>query len=634
MKSNSTTLGYCLSFRAFLAAAVLMPVRLDAQPSLQEQVEQIDEGREARPQAEPEAGARPRSAPRTAPTAPFQVHDMSSPFEWATSGRPQAPRSGPESSALRKPRARTAPVAAHSVVPTAPLVLPAPPRPTNVGSRPIAAPPGLMHQLGRVQQTIYGAPIDAAERAYLQGSGSAGSTQATTRTVTTASRTVAAPGPWIPGSVGVRGEVVGTGGEKFSLVEVYKIAIDRDPSIKGSLFRNLSAQQIERQALAAFLPDVDYLYEKTQVRQNILETGNPLFRTGTSGYPTKYWAATVTQSLFNVPAFVRWKRSVDQGTLADAEYKVAQQELVLRVARLYLEAMAARDSIELTRSELAAVEQQFVLAQEKVSAELAPASDLLEAQARLSAVRADLIESQNRARDSYRALTEVTRLKITNLARLKPGSPLEFPEPTDLDFWENLAMEQSLELVAQKERVNVAQEDIRVQQAEYFPNLSAVGRQSNRDTEGTIFGGGSEIENTEFLIRADWNPFQGGRTSAAAKEARYLYYSEKTDLEKLELSLRRRVATAFEGVVTSIHRVQALLESMAFQEQVLRSRQEGFSVGLYTALAVLDAEQELHRVRREFTQARYDYLLNGLVLNQAVGSLDESDIVRLNERLE
>lgn len=620
MKSILPTLGLHLSISLFLVPA-LSSARAEERPSLQEEVEQIETSRQETPQPPP-------------PTA----YDLSmSPIQWATLKDLPRPGSAPESNALRKPRGQMRPPASRLYAPIAPATSPAPPaepmNPVNVGFRPVASPPNLMLQLARTQQAIYGAPIDAAEQAYLrQGSGGTRPATAAPSRLTTAA--IEARRPWIPGAVGTSGETQGAQGEEYSLVEVYKIAVDRDPSIKGSRFRNLSAQQVEHQALSAFLPDVDYTYEKTQVRQNIISTGNPLFRTGVSGFPTKYWAGSITQNLFNVPAFVRWRRAVDQGSLADVEYQVAQQELVLRVARLYLEAMAARDAIELTRSELAAVEQQFVLAQEKVSAELSPGSDLLEAQSRLSAVRADLIESQNRARDSYRALTEITRLKINNLARLKPGSPLEFPEPTDIDFWERLAMDQSLELEAQKQRVSVSQEDIRVQQAEYYPRLSAVGRQSNRDTQGTIFGGGSEIENTEFLIRADWNPFQGGLIEANAREARYLYYGEKADLEKLEMSLRRRVATAFEGVVTSIHRVQALLESMSFQEQVLRSRQEGYNVGLYTALAVLDSEQDLHRVRRELTQARYDYLLNGLVLNQAVGSLDESDIVRLNQRLE
>lgn len=422
---------------------------------------------------------------------------------------------------------------------------------------------------------------------------------------------------------------------RFDLVEMYGLAVASDPTIEGSRFRRLSAQQIRAQAKAAFYPDLGYTYEHTEVNQNILRTGNPLFQVSKTHFPTKFYAATLTQQVFDLPSLIRWRQSKEEFKLADAEFEVARQELVLRVSRLYLETMAARDRVQLLRSELAAVEQQLTLAEGKVQAELSPESDLLEARSRHAAVQADAIDADNKFRDALRALSEISGIdEMGQPVRLKAALPLEQPQPAELSFWQETALKQNWELIAQKYRTRSAHEEVRRRQADYYPSVNFVGRQSNRDTSGTIFGGGSEIENSEFLLRLDWNPFQGGLINARTKEARYDYYAQESAVKKLERNVSRRVAAAFEGLLASMKRIEALQQASSFQEQVLRSRREAYEAGLYTALAVLDAEQDLHRVRRDLSEARYDYLLNGLVLNQAVGSLDETDILRLNERLE
>lgn len=45
---------------------------------------------------------------------------------------------------------------------------------------------------------------------------------------------------------------------------------------------------------------------------------------------------------------------------------------------------------------------------------------------------------------------------------------------------------------------------------------------------------------------------------------------------------------------------------------------------------MLDAERDVYEAKRDYSRARYDYLLNGLRLKHAVGTINENDIKSIN----
>ena len=59
----------------------------------------------------------------------------------------------------------------------------------------------------------------------------------------------------------------------------------------------------------------------------------------------------------------------------------------------------------------------------------------------------------------------------------------------------------------------------------------------------------------------------------------------------------------------------------------------GFEVGTRTAVDVLLALRETFRSQRDYTTARYDFLLNTLKLKKAAGILKPSDITALSNLL-
>ena len=77
---------------------------------------------------------------------------------------------------------------------------------------------------------------------------------------------------------------------------------------------------------------------------------------------------------------------------------------------------------------------------------------------------------------------------------------------------------------------------------------------------------------------------------------------------------------------TSVASLEALRQNVIAQESALAAKLQGFRSGLQTIVMVVDAYRLYYAARREYLQARYEYLVNRLKLKQSVGTLGRSDL--------
>ena len=72
---------------------------------------------------------------------------------------------------------------------------------------------------------------------------------------------------------------------------------------------------------------------------------------------------------------------------------------------------------------------------------------------------------------------------------------------------------------------------------------------------------------------------------------------------------------------------------MVSSETALEATEAGFEVGTRTAVDVVASQRATSEARRNYSQARYDYILNTLRLKQAAGTLSPEDIQLINSWL-
>ena len=149
-----------------------------------------------------------------------------------------------------------------------------------------------------------------------------------------------------------------------------------------------------------------------------------------------------------------------------------------------------------------------------------------------------------------------------------------------------------------------------------------------------MFGGGSEVETTDIFAVFSLPLLEGGMVLSRTREAVQLQRRAQEELKQVTRRVMRDTRASFLGVMSAISKAQALEQSVISQQYAVDAKQEGFRSGLYTSLAVLDAERDLYLARQDYAQARYDYLLNGLLLRKASCALGGIDLAQENQWLQ
>ena len=414
------------------------------------------------------------------------------------------------------------------------------------------------------------------------------------------------------------------------IVDIYLDAQRNDPSVVNANYLTLVAKEDRKQAVSLLYPSLDAFAQYKQTGQNIVSSDNTVYGTGSTSFGSTSYGLTLTQPLFHWDSIVGLKQSKIALQQAEIEYILAQNDLIVRVADLYFQALSAQNQLDYVNAELLAVEKHFELAKGRQEMGLIPITDLHDAKARRATTRAEVISARNQLDDALQALEEVTGTAVHNLDTLRPTIPFQSPEPADLDSWINQALEQNPSIALRQQAVEMAIEEVKRQKSGHYPTLDLVGRYSDDETDGSLFGGGSEVETTEISLQFNLPLYRGGAVSSKVRKAKQQEKIARQNLVKEQRGVARQVRAAYLGVKSALSRVDALQESIVSNQLALDAKQEGFLSGLYTSLTVLDAERDLSLVRIDYARARYDYVLNSLKLKLAVGTLNSQDLLDLD----
>ena len=165
------------------------------------------------------------------------------------------------------------------------------------------------------------------------------------------------------------------------LLEVYRAAAENDPVYAAARATLAAGQEKAPQGLAGLLPSLS-VSGNTQWNDNQTEPRNqPALKTDRQ-YNTHAYQLSLTQPLF------RWQNWIayDQAKLlvgqAEANFALARQDLILRVAQAYFDALYASENLAAVRANKDAISQQLELAKKSFEVGTSTITDTHEAQAR------------------------------------------------------------------------------------------------------------------------------------------------------------------------------------------------------------------------------------------------------------
>lgn len=410
-----------------------------------------------------------------------------------------------------------------------------------------------------------------------------------------------------------------------NLFDVFRDAQAYDAQYAAARAAREAGQEKAVQGRAGLLPNVNL---GGNVRYNSIESSLP---GGDADYDSNGLSLTAAQPVYRKQNQVLYAQAREQVKIADMQFRVAEQDLILRVAQAYFDVLQSQDNIAFIDALKAAIAEQLAAAKRNFEVGTATITDTHEAQARYDLAIAQEIAEQNSLNIRLRALEKLIGKPAGMLDSLVDNKLLKL-EPGTLDEWAARAAEGNLQADIQRIAKTIADQEVERHRAGHHPTLDAVADYTINN--GQDFGY-PQVDTRVASIGVELNLpiYQGGLTSSRVREAVANREKARQDVEVATREAGLQARQAWLNVNSGVARVRALEQALVSTQAQLDSTKLGLEVGVRTSLDVLDADQQVLSARRDLAGARYAYLLSGLSLKAAVGSLSPDDLILIDQHL-
>lgn len=402
------------------------------------------------------------------------------------------------------------------------------------------------------------------------------------------------------------------------LIQIYDIAVENDPSLREAEQTLFATREMKPQAQALLLPSVnmsaDTMYRDTK------SAGNNVYGEfhSNSRYSTQNAQVVVKQSVFNRSSWMTLQQSDHVIAQAEAEYRNAQIDLMVKTTVAYFNVLRAADAVTVQEALLRANERQLEQSKQRFDVGLVAITDVNESQAAYDRSRADVITSKNLLNNMWEVLRTIVGPIQLPLARLGEQLPLSPPEPNDIEVWANTAVRSNFGIIAASEAANAANRKIEIERSGHYPTVSV---QAGYDLSRSDTTYDTDADTSFVGLSVNVPIFQGGTVDSRTRQAGFQYRAAQDRLDQVRRSVDQQVKDAFRGILTSIEDVRARQAAIVSARSALESTQAGLEVGTRTQVDVLNAQRNLFQAEFDYLDARYNYIINGIKLHQSTSTL-------------
>ena len=421
------------------------------------------------------------------------------------------------------------------------------------------------------------------------------------------------------------------------LLQIYRDALANDPTLASARATWLATQEAVPQARAGLLPSVTLVgnanrqnfYEKLHTDPSVSVTEN---------FPAYNYTVSASQPLYrkqNLVALDQAKQTLGQ---SDFVLTSVRQDLIVRVAQAYLDVLLARFNIELTESQKAAVSENLAQAKRNFEVGTATITDTNDAQAKYDQIVAQEISTQNDLDNKLAALRAIIGRAPKELKPFGGGFAPQLPTPNALDAWIEAAVRDNPQVRIAQANYDIAVLEVDRQRAGHYPTVDLVasfnqGYQGGSSSTSLTSAAAFDSRLSVIGVQLNVPLYLGGLIDSRVRQAVANLEKTRQDLETARRSAQLSAQTAFNGVTSGVAQVNAFEQAVKSAQVSYDSTKLGLEVGVRTNLDVLNQQQQVFQTRFNLAQSYYNFVISGLRLKQAVGTLSDPDVDELNRAL-
>ncbi|ELY5851807.1 outer membrane channel protein TolC [Cronobacter malonaticus] len=418
-----------------------------------------------------------------------------------------------------------------------------------------------------------------------------------------------------------------------NLLQVYQQARLSNPDLRSSAADRDAAFEKINEARSPLLPQLglgaDYTY-------------NSGFRDNDGVDNTvKSASLQLTQTIFDMSKWRALTLQEKTAGIQDVTYQTDQQTLMLNTATAYFQVLSAIDALSYTEAQKQAIYRQLDQTTQRFNVGLVAITDVQNARAQYDNVLANEVTARNNLDNALEQLRQVTGNYYPQLASLNVDN-FKTTKPAAVNALLKEAEQRNLTLLQARLSQDLAREQIRYAETGHMPTLGLTASSSVSDTDysGSKTGGAAasnyadrKIGQNSVGLSFNLPLYSGGSVTSQVKQAQYSFVGASEKLESAHRNVVQTVRSSYNNVNASISSIKAYEQAVVSAQSSLDAMEAGYSVGTRTIVDVLDATTTLYNAKQQLSSARYNYLINQLNIKSALGTLNEQDLVALNNSL-
>ena len=419
-----------------------------------------------------------------------------------------------------------------------------------------------------------------------------------------------------------------------SLVDIYESALKNDPVLRAARATFNADREGKNISRAALLPQLaisgEYKESETNDSSPLIGIGGTIDSDGTS------YRASLTQAIFDMPSWYRFQGSKSLSESARAQFAADQQSLIIRVSDAYFNVLRAYDNMQTRNAEERAIQRQLEQTRERFEVGLLPVTDVHEAQAVYDDAVVNSLEAQGALNIAFEQLQVLTGEDHNVLAGLAEKFEATNPTPLSNNEWVDFAIGNNYPLKVAKLGKDAAYNNAKAATAARLPKVT--GSATYFDSDADILDNGAPFDRQQdgnsFSISVTMPIWLGGSLDAQRRQAKQRSIASDEGFIATKRNTVQAARSLHQLVLTNTARVKARAQSITSADSALQATQAGYEVGTRNIVDVLVAQRTVFQARRNFANARYDYILSMMGLKEVAGQLSPDDVYELNAWLD
>lgn len=301
---------------------------------------------------------------------------------------------------------------------------------------------------------------------------------------------------------------------------------------------------------------------------------------------------------------------------SSAREHAALQDLLLSVSRLYYQALASEQLVEVGEATLTLARKHADLVKARVAVGESPRVDVAQAETDLADAEFALLQAENNAAMARARLKNEIGVPTTYDLRLaSPSASLPEEPLPGLPEAVQMALKSRPEMRAFRHSVGASEQNLRFARA---TQGAVVGLQAQYERGIT---GPKQGESWSAVLSASAPLFDSGSRRAAVSSAQAALASLQAQEQQLVNAVGLEVESALLDVATARKSIQAAERAVASAQQQLSAAEVKYREGVGIFLEILDAQKALTRARTNHVQAVYNHQTALVTLRRATGQL-------------